>query len=35
MKDRRRLILGVADNVPPDADMDRLRYSGQRCAAGG
>ena len=35
MKDRRRLILGVADNVPHDADMDRLRYIGQRCAAGG
>ena len=35
MKDRRRLILCVANNVPPDAYMDRLRYIGQRCAAGG
>jgi hypothetical protein len=32
--DRSRLILGVSDNVPPDADMERLRYIGERCAAG-
>ncbi|MFH1566613.1 MAG: uroporphyrinogen decarboxylase family protein, partial [Gemmatimonadota bacterium] len=31
--DGRHLILGVSDNVPPDADLERLARIGQRCAA--
>jgi hypothetical protein len=30
-----RLVLGVADNVPPDANLERLAYLGQRIAAWG
>ncbi len=33
--DRDRLILGVSDNVPPDADLDRLASIGQRVSTGG
>jgi hypothetical protein len=29
------LILGVSDNVPPDADLERLARIGERCAAFG
>lgn len=31
--DGRRLILGVSDNVPPDADLDRLERIRERCEA--
>ncbi len=31
--DGRNLVVGVSDNVPPDADLDRLRQIQDRCAA--
>ena len=34
-RDPRRIIVGVSDNVPPDADLERLARVGERVAAAG